>query len=314
MRAVDHAGYPKIPSSGGIDRAEWSDECNKLWHIEEKIDGSQLSFYKSESNGEITFMNRGGILKKPYGWMFDRAISALTPIIERYGLLDTIYHGECITKPKHNVIQYGRVPKFYFVLFDIQDLNRGNYIDRVSMEVEAHRIGFECVQCLFRFSTSKDSPIPREAMDELLHFIENGAIVPMLGGAEKPEGIVFKCHRFTKRGQNHSSATKIKIVRKEFKEKHAKPNKLAEKQVITAQESIDRIMSWYSVEARWIKATQRLRDQGVITGLEENTVKERNKIMDEARRDFLEEEEETLKGLLWAEFGQTLVQRSTEGK
>ncbi len=296
-------GYPKIVANNGLNR-EWTGH-NANWWIDEKVDGSNLSFVLQGT--DIVFMNRNSVISKPYGWVFDKAISALSTL-KKHLVLDHVYHGECIAKPKHNVIQYERVPKFYFVLFDIQDED-GTFLKRHDVVNAAKFLGIECVQC-FHINDS-ESTQPTQIVDHLFKCFANGSIVSMFGGTA-PEGIVIKHPSYLK--SNHKVvATKIKVVRDEFKEMHRNGNKLAEKQVVTPQDSLDRIMSWYSADVRWRKATFRLRDQGKITGLEENAEKERQAIMNEARRDFQEEEEENLKAFLWAEFGQTLVQRITDG-
>lgn len=290
------ADYPKISSSGS--NRVWTAE-NYAWYIEEKLDGSQLSF-----THDLRFSNRGRELTKPFGWMFDRAISALSTL---QGKLKQgyAYHGECIVKPKHNVMHYGRVPRLFFVLFDVQD-EKGAWLSCDQVTEEAERLGLERAQVVARGTIEAFQP--PQPLDEFLNSIQS-----MLGGKEGCEGIVLKHAHFNK-GHGKFVATKIKIVRDSFKEVHRKGNALAEKQQLTPEQALDQIMSWYPVEPRWQKAKQRLRDQGKITGLDEHAVKERGAIMDEARRDFQEEEEENLKRLLWAMFGQTLVQRITEGK
>lgn len=286
-------GYPKIEAKGKLDK-DWSEE-NKDWYIEEKVDGSQLSF-----NARGDFFNRGRLLEYPCGWVFDKAIAALSTLQNKLNP-DYMYHGECIVKPKHNVLWYGRVPKFFFVLFDVQD-GECNYLQRDKLEQVAQELGIECVQLLYQ---NVDAQVqPRHVIPKLL---ESSSC--MLGGNDKPEGIVVKHPRFTKPG-GKVSALKVKIVRKEFKEKHHKPQFKPETQELSPEESLMRIMSWYSKEARWEKASQRLRDRGELSG---DPIKDRGKIMEEARRDFMEEEKQNLKHLLWAEFGQRLVQSITEG-
>jgi hypothetical protein len=244
-------------------------------------------------------------LVKPYSWVFDRAIAALSTLKCDY---DLIYHGECIAKPKHNVNHYDRVPKFFFVLFDVQRADTGAYLTRRMVEEIANVLEIECVRLFWQ--NEDENVQPSAIIETLLERIEQGLEHSMLGG-DKPEGFVLKHPHFTKEN-GKEVATKIKIVRNAFKEKHREPSKLANKQELTAEESIERIMSWYSKPVRWQKAIQRLRDQGKITGNPENATKERSAIIDEARRDFHKEEEENLKQLLWAEFGQRLVQSITK--
>lgn len=296
--------YPKVTSDGKLRL--WS-ERNKDWWIEEKLDGSQLSVYVRDDR-KLGFQNRGRELNQEApGWVFEAAMGALSSLRDKFNPA-YVYHGECIVRPKHNVVRYGRVPRFYFVLFDVQDRDTRQAMDRNAMEMEAHRIGIECTPVLYR---NTDPAVQPGAMADAL--IE--AMIPgcsLLGGDDKPEGVVIKHHQYVKRDK--PAQTKIKVVREEFKEEHRRPTTAKTKHVFDPEASLDRIMSFFPVDARWNKATQRLRDAGTITGDPENEERERGAIREEARRDFKDECKETLKALLWAEFGQHLTQRITKEK
>lgn len=300
--------FPKITADGKT--RVWHPE-NKDWYLEEKLDGSQLSFCATKTG--MAFYNRGKELNhNDPGWVFESVISALKTLREKLSP-GYMYHGECIVKCKHNVICYGRVPKFYFVLFDVQDIQCGYFIWRDGVEREAHAIGVEVVQLLWKNDNPAIQPV--EKIESLLDTFES-----MLGG-DAPEGIVLKHPSYNKNaGQQSSppklSATKIKFVRDAFKEEHKRPNKkerIHPAVPLTPEQSLERIMSWFPKEPRWNKAKQRLRDVGAITGEPENAQKERNLIMAEARRDFKEECKDALKDLLWVEFGQRLTQSITDG-
>jgi len=301
------AGYPKVNADGKL--RVWG-ERNKDWWIEEKIDGSQLSFRLHQDR--LVFYNRGNEINADApGWVFEAAISALSTL-KPHLTRNVVYHGECVTKPKHNVVRYGRVPRLYFVLFDVQYVADGTYASRSVMELHASELGLECVPVLY---ANEDPAIqPGAKADELIAAMTPGC--SLLGGEDMPEGAVIKHHKFVRSENGKTVASKIKVVRDAFKEEHRRPKKnkdTAVPQTLTADESLERIMSWFPKEARWQKAKQRLRDQGKITGDEENSVKERGAIRDEARRDFKEECKDTLKSLLWAEFGQRLTQAVTDG-
>lgn len=300
--------FQKITAEGKT--RVWHPE-NKYWYLEEKLDGSQLSFCVTDTG--MAFYNRGAeINQNEPGWVFEAAISALSTLRSKL-TPGYMYHGECITKCRHNVVTYGRVPKFYFVLFDVQHQGDGHFMGRPSMEFEAAVIGLEVVQLLWQ--NENGDVQPAETIERLLESFES-----MLGGTEKPEGIILKHPTYNKNAGEDApprlSATKIKFVRDHFKEEHRRPKK-KDRAVpavpLTAEQSLERIMSWFPKEARWNKAVHRLRDRGVITGLPENAIKERNTIITEARRDFKEECKESLKDLLWAEFGQRLTQSITDG-
>lgn len=303
------AGYPKVNAGGKL--RVW-DERNTDWWIEEKLDGSQLSFHGT-FNGNMIFYNRGKEINQTApGWVFEAAIAALSTL--RLKLVHGImYHGECIVKCKHNVVRYGRVPRLYFVLFDMQYLKDGLYVSRNDMESHATILGLECVPVLY--ANADPAVQPGAKCDELITAMTPGC--SLLGGEDLPEGVVIKHHAFVRSENGKTVASKIKVVREEFKEEHRRPKKnkdaIAVPLTLTADESLERIMSWFSKEVRWQKAKQRLRDQGKITGDPENGLKERGAIRDEARRDFKEECKESIKSLLWAEFGQRLTQAITDG-
>jgi hypothetical protein len=92
--------YPKIASHNNF---------SKYTEIQEKLDGSQMSFIVSDT-GNMTFFNRGRLIVEPYDEMFRRATSML--LIKHY-LIPTIY---IMAKLYVNtVITYNRTPHLYFV-------------------------------------------------------------------------------------------------------------------------------------------------------------------------------------------------------
>ena len=270
--------YPKISSSG------LAKPWNAGWYIEEKIDGSQLSFCRQEITGVI-FFNRGRPLEPPYG-VFQEAVFALQKITAGIPL-NTVFHGETVTKLRHNVVRYGRLPRFFFVLFDVQNPD-GSFASRAEVESYASQLNLECVQLLH--APCADLSIQPQ------HVIPQLSTVSMLGG-DAAEGVVVKHPAFDK-GHGHTSARKVKVVRKEFKEQHkAKKDKL---EGLSANEKLALIASWFPAEPRLRKAQQRLRDQGKEDASWHD-------VLNEAKRDLEAECGDQLKDLLWACFGQELV-------
>jgi len=307
---MENMSYPKIVAGDHSKSTarKWDKDKNYEWFIEEKMDGSNLGMQlmkKDATKGdELVFNCRGRILKAPHDWMFDKAISALCTLKPKLNP-NYVYFGETISKQRHNVIQYQRIPRFFFVLFDIYNLAEKTYLSRAKLESEADKLGLECAPLLFQ---NKDPSVdPKSIVSNLLKTHPGS----LLGPEVRPEGFVLKHHTCVK-PNGHMVATKKKYVSEQFRESHKCKSKTLN-QNLTADQCLDLIMSWYPKETRWQKAKQRLRDQGKITGEDENAQKERNAIMTEARRDFQEEEQETLKNLLWSMFGQQLVQRITEG-
>lgn len=247
--------YPKIDSTGL--KRDYSN-CPLATSIQEKIDGSQLSFCWQE--GKLKFFNRGReiVLKEgEIDSIFEKPISILKLKIPPSPL---VFHGEVISKlPRHNKIHYGRYPRDYFVLFDVQTSDGSWYEYNQVVEI-GNRMQLEVVQCFYH-------GIPEESIEsitkDILQRIESGELKSMLGGDDRPEGVVVKNPRFGKK----ESAAKVKVVRKEFKEKH----KLRSPKIIKDEDAnmiINRILACFPREPRFDKAKQKLRDNGILEASE----------------------------------------------
>jgi len=311
--------YPSIAKGKGNGR-DWSTGTNDEWTIEEKIDGSQLSF-QTDDGLKVHFYNRGNEKFPPYDPLFERSIKAIQTFVSKLQI-GCIYHGEIICRPRHNVILYERVPRFNFIMFDFQNTEHEYQSSRIMAE-EANRIGFEHTQILWDNGTSLNDnnnlPItPTQKIDELMKAIEEGKLKSCLGG--RPEGVVLKHPRYVKEfttpdGEVKSkmAATKMKSVCKIFKEQHhVKKEKLPQ---LEPNDVINQIMSWYPQEAWWRKAYQRLRDNEVIHEGDDKLQRDKDgaKISEEVRRDFLEENEEQLKELLFAAFSMDIAKGVSTG-
>lgn len=113
-------------------------ENNYRWYIEEKVDGSQMSFMlSSDEEHTLTFYNKGSPIN-PTHKVFVKAINMITPLASKLNSM-YIYYGEAVCSSRHNVVQYERYPKYYFILFDIQGST--SLLDPDEKRVEAERIG-----------------------------------------------------------------------------------------------------------------------------------------------------------------------------
>ena len=85
--------------------------------VEEKIDGSQFSFAKI--NGELFCASRGQQLHiEGPEKLFIEAVDSAKQIFDK--LQDGwIYRTEYLKKPKHNTLNYDRVPEAHLIIFDI---------------------------------------------------------------------------------------------------------------------------------------------------------------------------------------------------
>lgn len=123
-----------------------------------------------------------------------------------------------------------------------------------------------------------------------------------LGGA-KVEGIVVKAYgRFTRDGKTMMG----KYVSEVFKEKHVEDWKLRNP---GSGDRVTQIINMLRTEARWQKAVQHLREQGVLLG----EPKDIGPLIGELKRDLFEEELDWLKQRLFKEFIDDVVRGVLRG-
>jgi hypothetical protein len=115
--------------------------------VEEKIDGSQFSF--GIVDGELQCRSKGKllVLDAPEA-LFERAVAQ---VVARQHLLrpDWIYRGEYLSKPKHNTLAYGRVPRDNIIIFDISSANE-EYLGHGTKVEEAALAVWNACRCSAR--------------------------------------------------------------------------------------------------------------------------------------------------------------------
>ena len=236
--------------------------------VQEKIDGSQISFGIDE-NGKLSVRskNKEIDIDNPDG-MFKTAVEFL---VKYQSVLhpNWVYRGEYLLKPKHNTLEYYRVPHNHIIIFDICD-GLESYLSYSDLCAEAKRIGLEVVPLFAEgvfteanILAHKDIWLSRESI---------------LGGT-KVEGVVIKNYNvFTA----EKKVAMAKIVRQEFKEQNSSNWK---DEHPTSQDIIQRLIETYRNEARWRKAVQHLRDAGELQG----EMKDIPLLMKEVSADVLKE-------------------------
>jgi len=296
--------FGKIPAgTKTVKKRDWTGD-NAAWYLQEKVDGSQLSFCVDNVTGLLRFFNRGKEKTAPYQKVFLRTITALRHRLERDCDIDTdlVFHGEAIGARKHNVTVYDRVPRYGFVLFGVQ---RGHeYLGLKEAKEIAAEYDLEFAQIVYENDDESVNPHDKVAA------IMETRIQSALGG--EAEGIVLKHHSFTK-PDGKTATCKFKFVYPEFKEVHRKKQK---KVVTTTEDFLDDLVSWFNRDAWMSKAVFRLRDNGVIDpDCKDEEQRRRNgvRVQREMARDILEECESLLREELWAHFGPLIVKRVVEG-
>jgi len=247
--------------------------------VSEKIDGSQISF--AVQDGELHCRSKGQeLLVVAPEKMFQKGIDAIHNLFEK-GLLNEgwTYRGEFLRVPKHNTLEYARIPKNHIILFDI-DRGFENYMSPIELAAEAEKIGLESVPLMYQG--------PIEKASEVFKFLERESIL----GEQKIEGVVIK--NYIQYGPD-KKALMGKHVSEKFKEIHGKEwkkNNPAQRDVVM------QICDRYTTEARWQKAVQHMKERGELLG----EPKDIGALMKEVQQDILEECQDEIKQILfkWA--------------
>lgn len=293
--------YPSIETVDSISNRNWKDSYN--FYIEEKIDGSQLTFLLNE-NGTLDFYNKNTKIK-PGSNTFEKALTMLKFAFDNKNLLNNnlIYYGEAVCNLKHNVVTYDRTPKHYFILYDIYNISEKRYMSPEFKQEEAKRLGLECVPILYYNDDINCNAV--EKCQALIKDIEENRLVSCLGGI--PEGVVLKHHAFNKDGK--IVATKKKMVTDKFKERH---NNKQEKMVYSADDFIKRLGLSFATHARFHKAVQHLCEKDIINKdkLVNNDI---HKVTEELNNDFDKEYRDELMLLLYIELSPHIKKYAREG-
>ncbi len=255
------ASYPKVHNVG-------HPETGRLFDgpvlIEEKLDGSQFTF--GLINGEIVLRSKGAELHAdaPEG-MFKKAVESVLEIADVL-TPGWVYRAEYFQKPKHNTIQYDRIPSRHIAVFDIQT-GIETYLSYDDKSFESERLGLEVVPRLWNGVI--------ESKDQLMALLDRES---MLGGANI-EGVVIKRYDlFTSDG----NALICKFVSEAFKEAHRSECKRTSP---GKNDIMETLCGDYCRPARWAKAVQHLKEAGQIEG----SPRDIGLLIKEAMRDLDEE-------------------------
>jgi hypothetical protein len=238
-------------------------------YIEEKIDGSQFSF--GFFNGEIRCRSKGAVLNidAPEN-MFAGAVAWVKN--NALNLRDGwTYRGEVLSKPKHNVLCYSRIPEGGIIVFDINN-GHESYLTPVEKKYEAERIGLECVPLLHWGRC--------ESVDELNKLLETESVL----GGTLIEGVVIKPAAYDLFGRD-KKVLMGKFVSEKFKEKHSREWKSSNP---TGKDIIGLLGESLTTPARWQKAVQHLREAGQI----DDSPRDIGKLLIEIKADIGKEETE----------------------
>jgi hypothetical protein len=257
--------------------------------IQEKVDGSQFSFQVTAGDGLVARSRGATIDPNNPAKLFLPAWEYLNQIVYRIPM-DLTFYGEAVSKPKHNVLKYSRVPSHGVIIFDIT-VPDGQFLPPEEVSRIARDLDLETVP-VFYVGSMLDGESQKLLFDK---YLETESI---LGGC-KVEGIVIKS-LILKDPEGYPLMAKI--VRDDFKEAHTKEFKVGEN-------TIQQIILALKTERRWEKAVERLRDAGTLL----NAPQDIGPLLKEINADTLREETDWIRDKLFEGAWKQISKGITQG-
>ena len=288
--------FSKVFALGGQNV---EDLLERSVHVKEKVDGSQFGFCYDRERGEVLCRSRNQQLVVDHpDEMFRGAVEHVRSMEDQLRRIDedVVFYGECLRKPKHNMIPYGRVPRNHIALFAVywprkhlmlmDDPILGSYADLLDVDR---------VPELLPLGTYDVKDI--EKLLETESFLGGGKIEGVVVSVSEPwywaaAGVQYPA-RFGK------------LVRPEFKERLNRDWKKEN----TSKGKLQAYINSFAAEPRWDKAVQHLRDDGTLL----NDPKDIGVLMREVHRDIEEEHAEEIKEFLYRLFIKDVKRSATRG-
>ncbi len=258
--------------------------------VEEKVDGSQITF--GLTDGQLWINSRGGPINLVApDKMFARAVGYITSIQSRLSE-GSIYCGEYLSREKHNVLNYDRVPTNNIMLFDVVTPT-GERVPRVSLMQWADLLGIEAVPLL---ASGQLGPDP---IRDLLNTRS------VLGG-HNIEGIVIKRSGCV---DHKGHPFFVKLVSETFKEIHGNVHTKEHTKSDQFRDACALVASRYTTAARWAKARIHLAETGKLEG----SPKDIGLLVKEIQADVLKECGEAIKEELFARAWKVIANEIIKG-
>jgi len=279
--------YPKILALG---HAGLADLLTGWVVVQEKVDGSQISFGK-RGDSLVVRSKSSEIHLEAVPKLFAAAVTTIEELWDK--LVDGwTYRGEALQGPKHNTLHYERVPKGNVLLYDV-DTGYEKYGSPRLLEDEAARLGLEVVPKVWEGNGSNLN------LDMLKAFLSSMSIL----GGTKIEGVVIKAYGLYDRG---GKTIMGKYVSEAFKEKHTGEWKKANP---SNKDVVMFLTSELRSEERWEKAIQHLRESGTLQSAPQDI----GPLLKEIAIDTLAEERDHIKEVLFNRAWKQIQRGITQG-
>lgn len=280
--------YPKIFALG---TSYVQDIFSGSVEVTEKLDGSQFGFGKI--NGELHFRSKG---RELHPEVLDKMFNPPVNYIISIGHIlpdNTIFYGEILNKPKHNVLAYERTPRNGIALFGCCDASHTTFYCHNELTLYAKIFDIDVVPLVYEGSL--------KMYLDVMNLMDRESYL----GATKVEGLVVKNYTqaFLLGGQPIPFMAG-KLVSEKFKEVAkgwSKDN--------TSKGKWQSFVESFKTEARWEKGVQHLRDDGKLTV----SLKDIGPLIKEVQTDIAAEEKENIKDFLWNNFGHDIIRNATAG-
>jgi hypothetical protein len=254
--------------------------------VEEKIDGSQISFGLFDGVLKTRSHHKEMEIDAPEK-MFKKAVEHIKTLQLHDGWT---YRGELLCKSKHNTLEYDRIPKGGIIIYDINTAEE-QYLNYNDKHVEADRIGLETVPIFTqgRIDNSND----------IIGYLDKISIL----GKSKIEGVVIK--NYNRFGLD-KKVLMGKYVSEQFKEVHQKEWKESNPK---QGDIVQRLITMYKTIARWNKAVLHLAERGEL----DNSPKDIGKLILEVKEDIKKECQEEIKEILYKWAIDNILRGATAG-
>lgn len=248
--------------------------------IEEKIDGSQLSFMRQGDT--VFFRSKSAEIDPEHPpKLFAPAVEYIKSIGERL-TEGWVYRGEAVCSPRHNVLKYNRCPEGFVIIYDVE-CGLYDYLPYIKKRSEALRIGLECVSLV-----GLHTPETPLTQDNIETFLQRESAL----GGPPIEGMVFKPTNYNLFGED-KKVIMGKYVSEAFKEIHRKEWRSLHNP--SRGDIIQSLASGLATEARWNKAVQHLREANEL----EDSPRDIGKLIKEIQADVEKETKDEIMERLW---------------